>query len=89
LFLAIQYALTIALACLLIASIAYTVRFVVNTETALPADSLEYALYKNTRFPECYQNLTISAETTCADVEAALRANIVHDGITIMTEPQL
>ncbi|KAL3484502.1 hypothetical protein BJX62DRAFT_243885 [Aspergillus germanicus] len=76
-------------ACLLIALIAYIVRFVVNRETALPADSLEYALYKNTRFPECYQNLTITAETTCADVEVALRANIVQDGITIMTEPQL
>ncbi|KAL5045578.1 hypothetical protein BDW71DRAFT_208120 [Aspergillus fruticulosus] len=59
----------------LVVSVVYTVLFATrphSTDTSLDPDSLEFALYKNSRFYECYEKTNFPVNLNCTAVQAAL-----------------
>lgn len=62
------------MACLIAVVVAFIIVFAVKKHKAggISSDSPEYALYKNTRFQECYNNASVSANTDCTAVENRL-----------------
>ncbi|KAJ0421346.1 hypothetical protein BJY00DRAFT_312253 [Aspergillus carlsbadensis] len=54
----------------------------------LDPDSLEYALTKNSRFLQCYQNMTLPTTADCSSVRTALENRkgwAMKDGVAIMS----
>lgn len=70
----ISYGGFIVMMCLIAVVVAFIIVFAVKKHKAggISSDSPEYALYKNTRFQECYNNASVSANTDCTAVENRL-----------------